>query len=126
MAQDYYAIVSAQRKFVNAQTSLREADQFLDITQKQEQGGEVAHADVVKAQITQRQRQRDLQDAQLAIGKSRIALGVLIFPDLAPITTWRTIWRSPHCFRRYPKRRRRPRPPVRISGREVHYYAVRL
>jgi len=48
--QDYYAIVSAQRKFSNAQTSLREADQFLDISQKQEKGGEVAHADVIKAQ----------------------------------------------------------------------------
>jgi outer membrane protein TolC len=82
VAQDYYAIVSAQRKFANAQTSLNEATQFLDITQKQEQGGEVAHADVVKAQITVQQRQRDLQDAQLGIDKARIALGVLIFPDL--------------------------------------------
>ena len=79
--QDYYAIVSAQRKFSNAQTSLREADQFLDISQKQEKGGEVAHADVIKAQITQQQRQRDLQDAELNIEKARIALGVLIFPD---------------------------------------------
>ena len=58
--QDYYAILSAQRKFANAQTSLREAEQFLDISQKQEKGGEVAHADVIKAQITERQRQRDL------------------------------------------------------------------
>jgi outer membrane protein TolC len=82
VAQDYYAIVSAQRKFANAQISLNEAGQFLDITQKQEQGGEAAHADVVKAQIAQQQRQRDLQDAQLAIDKARIALGVLIFPDL--------------------------------------------
>jgi len=79
--QDYYAIVSAQRKFANAQTSLREADQFLDISQKQEKGGEVAHADVIKAQITQQQRQRDLQDADLNIEKAKIALGVLIFPD---------------------------------------------
>jgi outer membrane protein TolC len=79
--QDYYAIVSAQRKFANAQTSLREADQFLDISQKQEKGGEVAHADVIKAQITQQQRQRDLQDADLNIEKARISLGVLIFPD---------------------------------------------
>ena len=82
VAQDYYAIVSAQRKFANAQTSLNEAGQFLDITQKQEQGGEAAHADVIKAQIAQQQRQRDVQDAQLAIDKARIALGVLIFPDL--------------------------------------------
>jgi len=79
--QDYYAIVSAQRRFANAQTSLRESGQFLDISQKQEKGGEVAHADVIKAQITQQQRQRDLQDADLNIEKARIALGVLIFPD---------------------------------------------
>jgi outer membrane protein TolC len=79
--QDYYTIVSAQRKFANAQTSLREAEQFLDISQKQEKGGEVAHADVIKAQITQQQRQRDQQDADLNIEKARIALGVLIFPD---------------------------------------------
>ncbi len=82
VAQDYYAIVSAQRKFINAQTGLREADRFLDITQKQEKGGEAAHADVIKAQIARQQRQRDLQDAQLAIEKARIALGVLIFPAL--------------------------------------------
>ena len=83
VVQDYYAIVSAQRKFVNAQTALREADVFLDITQKQEKGGEAAHSDVIKAQITQQQRQRDLQDAQLATEKAKIALAVMIFPDLA-------------------------------------------
>jgi outer membrane protein TolC len=79
--QDYYAIISAQRKLINAQSSLREADQFLDISQKQEQGGEVAHADVIKAQITQQQRRRDLQEAALNVEKAKIALGVLIFPD---------------------------------------------
>jgi outer membrane protein TolC len=79
--QNYYAIASAERKFVNAQTSLKEAEQFLDITTKQEKGGEAAHADVIKAQIQLQQRQRDLQDAQVAIEKSKIALGVLIFPN---------------------------------------------
>ena len=81
VVQDYYAILAAQRHFANTQTSLREAEQFLDITQKQEKGGEVAHADVIKAQISLQQRQRDVQDAQLNIDKARIALGVLIFPD---------------------------------------------
>jgi outer membrane protein TolC len=79
--QDYYAIVSAQRKIANAQTSLQETGNFLDITQKQEHGGEVAHADVVKAQLQVQQRQRDLQDAELALDKAKIALAVLIFPD---------------------------------------------
>jgi outer membrane protein TolC len=81
--QDYYAIVSAQRKFANAQRSLQEAEQFLDITDKQEKGGEAAHADVIKAQIQLQQRQRDLQDAQVAIEKTKIALGVLIFPTFS-------------------------------------------
>jgi outer membrane protein TolC len=79
---DYYSIVAAQRKIKNAQTSVAEAQHFLDITQKQEQGGEVAHADVIKAQIQAQQRQRDVQDAQLAFEKARINLAVLIFPRL--------------------------------------------
>jgi outer membrane protein TolC len=81
--QDYYAIVSAQRRAANTLTSVHEAEQFLDITQKQEKGGEVAHADVVKAQIDLQQRQRDVKEAQLAIDKAKIALGVLIFPSFS-------------------------------------------
>ncbi|HZQ56373.1 MAG TPA: TolC family protein [Bryobacteraceae bacterium] len=80
--QDYYGIADAQRKVDNAKRSLQEAQNFLSITQKQEQGGEVARADVVKAQIQVQQRQRDLQDAELALEKAKITLGVLIFPAL--------------------------------------------
>src|SRR5580693_333544 len=39
--QYYYAIISAQRKLANTQISVRESQRFLDITQKQEKGGEV-------------------------------------------------------------------------------------
>lgn len=81
--QDYYAIVLAQRKSGNSQMSLHEAERFFDITQKQEKGGEVAHADVIKAQIDLQQRQRDLKEAELAVEKARIALGVLIFPSFS-------------------------------------------
>jgi len=81
VVQNYYAIAAAEHKFVNAQTSLHEAEQFLDITSKQEKGGEAAHADVIKAQIQLQQRQRDLQDAEVNIEKAKIALGVLIFPN---------------------------------------------
>jgi outer membrane protein TolC len=79
--QDYYALAVAQRKLVNAQQSLRDAQAFQDITQKQETGGEAAHADVVKVQLQTQQRERDLADAQLAIDKARLALAVLLFPD---------------------------------------------
>jgi outer membrane protein TolC len=81
--QDYFAIPAAERKLVYTNTSLAEARDFLDITQKQEQGGEAAHADVVKAQVLVRQRERDVSEAQLAVDKAKIALGVLIFPDLS-------------------------------------------
>jgi outer membrane protein TolC len=81
VVQNYYGLVSAQRKYANAQQSLREARQFTDITQKQEQGGEVAHSDVVKAQIQLAQRQRDAQEAQVAIEKARIGFAVILFPD---------------------------------------------
>src|SRR5579875_1505069 len=78
--QNYYAIVSAQRKAANTARSVQEAQQFLEITQKLEQGGEAAHADVVKAQIEVQARQRDLKEAELSVVKAKIALGVLIFP----------------------------------------------
>ncbi|HEV3332301.1 MAG TPA: TolC family protein [Bryobacteraceae bacterium] len=81
VVQDYYALVTAARKYANAQQNQREAEQFLDITQKQEQGGEVAHSDVVTAQILVEQRRRDTQDALLAEQKARLGLAVLVFPE---------------------------------------------
>jgi len=81
VVQDYYALVAAARKYVNAQQSQREAEQFLDISQKLEQGGEVAHSDVVTAEILVEQRRRDTQDALLAEQKARLGLAVLVFPE---------------------------------------------
>jgi len=81
VAQNYYALVVAQRHYTNAQQSLKEAQSFVDITQKLEKGGEVARSDVLKAQIVLQQRQRDLQESHLAIEKARISMAVLIFPD---------------------------------------------
>jgi outer membrane protein TolC len=81
VVESYYGLVAAGRKQTGAQRSLSEAERFLGITQKQEAGGEVAHADVVKAQIQLQLRRRELQEAQLDIEKARIGLAVLIFPD---------------------------------------------
>src|SRR5258708_6597738 len=83
VVQDYYAIAVAQRKYANAQTSVREAQRFFEITQQLEKGGEAAHSDVIRAQIDLQQRQRDLQESQLTIDKAKIALGVLIFPNFS-------------------------------------------
>jgi outer membrane protein TolC len=81
VTQNYYITVVAQRKIENAQASLAEAQQFLDITRKQEEGGEAAHVDLVKAQIQVQQRQRDLLDAQANYEKARIGFAVLLFAD---------------------------------------------
>ncbi len=80
VVQYYYGLVVAERRIANAQQSLKETQQLVEITQKQEAGGEAAHADVIKAQIQAEQRHRDLQDASLGTEKARIALAVLIFP----------------------------------------------
>jgi outer membrane protein TolC len=81
IVQNYYGLVAAQRKLASAQMGLQEAQEFLEITRKQEAGGEVAHSDVIKAQIQVTQRTRDAQDAELALLKSRLGLSVLVFPD---------------------------------------------
>jgi len=81
VVQNYYAMVGAQRKLANARQSLEETRRMLDITQKQEAGGEVAKADVIKAQIQVDQRERDVQEAQLALDKARIGFAVFLFPD---------------------------------------------
>lgn len=79
--QDYYAIAGATRKLVNATTSLAEARRFVDVTERLERGGEVAHADVFKAQSQLYQRLTDLSEARNVVDKAKITLAVLIFPD---------------------------------------------
>jgi len=81
VTQSYYGLVTAERKYATAQRAATEAARFLDISQKLENGGEVAHADVIKARIQSQQQQRDLQEAQLAMERSRLDLAVLLFAD---------------------------------------------
>jgi outer membrane protein TolC len=77
----YYGFVASQRKYGTAQRASSEAQRFFDIGQKLERGGEVAHSDVIKAQIQLQQQQRELQEAELEMNRSRTELAVLIFPD---------------------------------------------
>ena len=81
VTQSYYGLVVAERKYSTAQKADAEAARFLDVSQKLEHGGEVAHADVVKAQIQAQQQRRDLREAQLGMEKSRLDLAVMLFPD---------------------------------------------
>jgi outer membrane protein TolC len=81
VTQSYYGLVVAQRKYATAQRAAAEAGRFLDVSQKLEGGGEVAHADVIKARIQAQQQQRDLQETQLGMERRRLDLAVLLFPD---------------------------------------------
>jgi outer membrane protein TolC len=81
VVKTYYAEVVARRKYANAQLAADEAKGFFELTQKLEQGGEVAHADVIKAQLTANDTQRALRDAQLEMDRSHLELAVLVFPN---------------------------------------------
>jgi outer membrane protein TolC len=83
VVEAYYGYVVAQRKYSTAQGAAAEAQHFFDITQKLERGGEVAHADTIKGQLQLRQQQRALQEAELEMDRSRLALAVLIFPNFS-------------------------------------------
>jgi outer membrane protein TolC len=81
LATSYYTLLSTDKKLTVAQHAQDEADSFVNLTQKLETAGEVAHADVIKAQLQQQQRHRDRIDAQLANERARLDLGVFLFPD---------------------------------------------
>ncbi len=84
----YYGVAAAETKLAVVQRSKDDADHFLNITQQREQAREAAHADVVKAELQQQQRARDVQDATLAASTARLDLAVLLFPD--PRTPFQT------------------------------------
>ncbi|MCU1286743.1 MAG: outer rane efflux protein [Acidobacteriales bacterium] len=81
VTQVYYGFVVAQRKYSTAQQAATEAGRFFDISRKLEKGGEVAHADTIKARLQANDKERDLREAVLAMEKARVDLAILIFPD---------------------------------------------
>ena len=87
----YFSVSSGADKLKVSERALDEANRFVDITQKRETAREAAHADVLKAQLQEQQRERELAEAKLTASKARTELAVLLFPnpdtayDLAPI-----------------------------------------
>ena len=77
----FYGLAAADNKLAVAGRAENEAAEFTKLTTEREQAREAAHADVVKAQLQEQQRQRDLSDAKLAADKARLELAVLLFPD---------------------------------------------
>jgi outer membrane protein TolC len=81
VVQSFYGAIAVKRKATNAQLAADEAQHFLKISEQLESGGEVAHSDVVKAQLEANDRNRDVQESTLSEEKARLALAVLIFPN---------------------------------------------
>ena len=77
----FYSLRSGLGKVAIAQRALDEANHFVEITEKREAAREAAHADVLKAQLQQETRERELADTRLTADRSRLELGVLLFPD---------------------------------------------
>lgn len=82
VTRNYYALVVAQRRYATAQQGAQQAQRFLTTTQQQEQLGQVAHADTIKAEIAFRQQQQAFRDGLVAMDNARLALAVLLAPDL--------------------------------------------
>jgi outer membrane protein TolC len=81
IVQGFYNVAAAQHKLETAKRGADEGDRFLKITQELEHGGEVAHSDVIKAELQMQDRRRQLQEAQLMLLNARLDFSVLIFPD---------------------------------------------
>jgi outer membrane protein TolC len=81
VVQSYYAALAAQQKLESSQGAAEEGDRFFKLTQDLEHGGEVAHSDVIKAELQTNDRRRQFQEATLARLNARLDLAVLVFPD---------------------------------------------
>jgi outer membrane protein TolC len=77
----FYDALAAEHKVDVARRAAGEAGSFTNLTHQRESAREAAHADVVKAQLQQQQRDRDLSEALLSAQKAHLDLGVLLFPD---------------------------------------------
>ncbi len=77
----FYQSLAVDRKVDVGRRAAGEAANFTQLTQQRENVREGAHADVVKAQLLQQQRDRDLADALLEKQKAHLDLGVLLFTD---------------------------------------------
>jgi outer membrane protein TolC len=81
VVQNYFAAAAAERKLESAARTAEAGEKFLQLTQALEKGGEVAHSDVIKADLQAQERRRQLQEAKLGLLNARLDLAVLLFPD---------------------------------------------
>jgi outer membrane protein TolC len=82
VVQAYATYFGTEGKLKTSEDTLRAAQRFLTITQQRQKNGDAAHADVLKARIQADDSQSALTNAQLAREQARIALALLIFPNV--------------------------------------------
>ncbi len=83
----YFSLLVSERKLLVLESAMEEARNFVDLAQKREIAREVAHADVIKAELTLQQRTRDRADGILARDRAQLELAMLLFADpLTPFT----------------------------------------
>ena len=81
VVQDYFRVAAAQSKLEIAQRGASQGEDFFNLTGQLEKGGEVAHSDVIRAELQMQDRRRQLQEAKLELLNAKLDLAVLIFPD---------------------------------------------
>jgi outer membrane protein TolC len=81
VTRDYYAVITSGRKYATAQQAAQQAARIFEIARQQEQAGQIARADVIKADIQFRQQQQAFREAALVLDTARLGLAVLVFPD---------------------------------------------
>lgn len=78
----YAMVVAAKEKYQSLQQAAQTARMFLETTQELQKGGEVARADVVKAQIQSDDSEVAARDGRLTLENARVALALMTFPDV--------------------------------------------
>ena len=81
VVQTYYGVLAAQQRLLDSQAADDEAQRFVNLSKKLEQGGEVAHSDTIKAELQYNDSSRAAMEAQLVADKAKLDLAVLLFPD---------------------------------------------
>ena len=81
VVQTYYGYLVARNRTLNEERAYNEGRHFLELSQKLEEGGEVAHSDTIKAQLQANDLQRARDEAKLAEQNARLSLAVLLFPN---------------------------------------------
>lgn len=82
VTKNYYGLVVAQRKYATAQQARDQAEHYVAISRDLEHGGEVAHSDVIKAELQFEQQKQAFAEAELAMENARLALAVMLSNNL--------------------------------------------